>query len=598
MPRIISANLIINEIMAAPIADESLNEWVELYNDGPEEINVSNFAIGDDSDNDTLSGGLYYGLGTIIPPYGYAIITDEMTRVYDNFNFSPFAVKLYVDDAAIGNGLRDSGETIYLYDLNGNLLDSVTYNETKKGKSFAFFNNSWYEADVTPGYNNNGSFTLKEETNDCDWKIEILLNKTIFENSDEFEWRMRAIKLSGVSTKITGIARIENLSGDIVKSYNPWTDDSVSSQRTSSKYSPSLDEGNIYLITAEIVVGCNDANLDNNVAQKAIIIEKPYYGGSSTSSDQKINSSSIEIEEILDLGDDSKAEFGQSIRVKLNIYKGNTNKYVITSWIEDNSEKISIPSKLNIYGKFTDSKFALPIQLKPNCDLKYEDGKYKVKVEGLDAYAEKEIRVDGINDKLCGNKETGEETGSGKVYYELVDWPINIENDKEFEIKVEIDNDDKKDHMFNVWSYVYRGPKSYSGEREENLKSVKIDKEDSEEVTLRNAVSDAEPGEYNLMVKILKDNQKTEKKMSKKIKVIGQTKEIEQNVKSSSKELTKKESSVYLKGEDNEAYSTILESTKQPRIVYESTTLKAQKLVVWFFVGLLVVIVCVLFSRR
>ena len=80
--------------MAAPIADESLNEWIELYNDGDEEINVSNFIIGDDSGNDTIEGCCYFGSGTMIPPHSYAIITDDATRVCDNFNCSPYAIRL------------------------------------------------------------------------------------------------------------------------------------------------------------------------------------------------------------------------------------------------------------------------------------------------------------------------------------------------------------------------------------------------------------------------------------------------------------------------------------------------------------------------
>src|SRR3989338_4832627 len=93
--------------MADPIADETLNEWVELYNDENKD-------------------------GTIIPASGYAIVTDDSTRVYNNFNVSSDAIRLYVDDASIGNGLGNDGETVYLYDNNNdnNLMDKKTYNET------------------------------------------------------------------------------------------------------------------------------------------------------------------------------------------------------------------------------------------------------------------------------------------------------------------------------------------------------------------------------------------------------------------------------------------------------------------------------------
>ena len=43
----ISNGIMINEIMADPIEDETLNEWIELYNNESTSINVSNWIIGD-----------------------------------------------------------------------------------------------------------------------------------------------------------------------------------------------------------------------------------------------------------------------------------------------------------------------------------------------------------------------------------------------------------------------------------------------------------------------------------------------------------------------------------------------------------------------
>jgi len=88
----ISAAIIINEIFADPIADESLNEWIEIFNDESVEINVSGWYIGDDEDNDSIEGGLYNKEGTILEPFGFAIITDDETRVYNNFNVRKFTI--------------------------------------------------------------------------------------------------------------------------------------------------------------------------------------------------------------------------------------------------------------------------------------------------------------------------------------------------------------------------------------------------------------------------------------------------------------------------------------------------------------------------
>lgn len=107
---------------------------------------------------------------------------------------------------------------------------------------------------------------------ECDYKVEILVEDDEFEK-EEFVWRMRATKVEGSSTNITGTAQIKDADGKIVKGYKPWTSDSISRQKTSSEYSPNLREGEEYKITAEIDVECHDTNKDNNVDSKKIKIK-------------------------------------------------------------------------------------------------------------------------------------------------------------------------------------------------------------------------------------------------------------------------------------------------------------------------------------
>ncbi len=581
--------------MAAPIADETLNEWVELYNDASETIDVSGFIIGDDFGNDTIEGGFYNGLGTIMPPYGYAILTAKATRAYNNFNCSPDAIKLYVDDSSIGNGLKNSGETLYLYDNNKNLIYAVEYNETDEGKGFAFLNNSWYESYPTPGYNNNGSITATAPnygSNNCDWKIEVLVNKTIFENKDEFEFKMRASKIEGDSTNLTGEVNIYDLSGNEIKEYKPWANEHSTNQKTSTKYSPSLEEGKSYMITANLEVQCDDTNPNNNINQKIITIK----GTPQTTSPQQ--PSSISIDKIYDLGKENRAKFGQMVSVGLIIYKGDTAKSAITALIEKGKDKISKQSKINVEKKFTEYKLTIPIQLKPNCDHEYDDGKYKVNVEGLDTSAEAEIKVEDINDDLCQTETADKDSSDSGFYFELVNWPLEIKNNQEFEIKLRLTNNDKSAHEADIWSYIYRGSKSYSGEREGNLNHLNMGSRSSKEFNLKNIIREAEAGEYNLMVQFVKDNQKTPQKITEKIQVVKGEDE-EQKVEVTEKEKTeKKEEKIELKEKSNEDYSTILESKKQPKIIYESSTIKSSKLAIWFFMALLIIYATILTWRR
>lgn len=105
----------------------------------------------------------------------------------------------------------------------------------------------------------------------CDYKIEVLLNGEEFEK-EEFKWKMKATKIEGASTNITGTAKIKDSNGKAVKTYKPWTSDSISKQKTSSEYSPNLKEGG-YEITAEINVECDDVDKGNNIDAKKIKIK-------------------------------------------------------------------------------------------------------------------------------------------------------------------------------------------------------------------------------------------------------------------------------------------------------------------------------------
>ena len=111
-------------------------------------------------------------------------------------------------------------------------------------------------------------FTFAQQS-DCDYKIDVLLDSNEF-TKENFTWRMKATKIEGIATNITGTAMIES-NGNIVKSYKPWNNLSISKQKTSNEYSPNLDE-NEYKITAEIFVECDDTNKANNVDVKTFRI--------------------------------------------------------------------------------------------------------------------------------------------------------------------------------------------------------------------------------------------------------------------------------------------------------------------------------------
>ncbi len=112
------------------------------------------------------------------------------------------------------------------------------------------------------------SFAQKQA---CDYKIEILSDVNESEKG-EFKWRMKASKIEGGPTNITGTAKVQ-AGARTVKSYRPWVSDPISKQKTSADYSLNLEPGD-YKITAEIAVECGDINIGNNIATKEIKIKE------------------------------------------------------------------------------------------------------------------------------------------------------------------------------------------------------------------------------------------------------------------------------------------------------------------------------------
>ena len=59
--------------------------------------------------------------------------------------------------------------------------------------------------------------------------------------------------------------------------------------------------------------------------------------------------------------------------------------------------------------------------------------------------------------------------------YEIVDKEEEIELGENFRTDIELINNDDEDYDIDIWSYVYKGNKCYSGEREENKQSFVLE---------------------------------------------------------------------------------------------------------------------------
>ncbi|RLF34291.1 MAG: hypothetical protein DRN07_00275 [Thermoplasmata archaeon] len=91
--------LVITEIMYNPAGVDTGNEWIELYNMGASELNLSGWTIKDDADN--VFGDL---TGVVIPAYGYYVLN--------------------------GSDLNNGVETIHVFDATATEVMNITYDDT------------------------------------------------------------------------------------------------------------------------------------------------------------------------------------------------------------------------------------------------------------------------------------------------------------------------------------------------------------------------------------------------------------------------------------------------------------------------------------
>jgi len=143
--------MFINEIMYNSLSNyDQHGEFIELYNNGTKSIDLSGWRISDSAKTDVLDG--FSDSTTIVQPHGFAVITGDHTDVEVN------ATHLTTGHAIIcSHGLRNNGETIQLFDADGNLVDEVNYGDFElcdEGYSIERKNNSWVCGSVkgSPGF--------------------------------------------------------------------------------------------------------------------------------------------------------------------------------------------------------------------------------------------------------------------------------------------------------------------------------------------------------------------------------------------------------------------------------------------------------------
>lgn len=215
----------------------------------------------------------------------------------------------------------------------------------------------------------------------------------------------------------------------------------------------------------------------------------------------------------------TRAEFGETIEVEIDVYKGDTSKYAVYIYAEDEDEnKISNKVALHFKTKFSSQTAVVELELK----CKDEIGNYEIVAEGLDTEDREEIDLDSCYE--FSDSDDNATTTIGDFSYSLT-IPNTINLNENFTVRLKIASKAEQEQNFLVWSYVFRGSKCYSclddETRESNAKSITILPGLSVDVEIENKVeeAEAEPGIYKLKIKALQEGLKTPKEFTYDIQI-------------------------------------------------------------------------------
>jgi len=588
--------------MYNPPGNDNTKEFVEIYADYTLP-NLTGFVIGDLSSNDTLT------LVGDFKPSKYALIVEE------NASINNPSVSMYSAGKTIGNGLGNSGDTIFLWNTTS-LITELSFNPilggNGNGRSLELHNNilkdsgkvggspgdensenyedaptdlsiQWNEMDLFTFYEYNNLFTIYNNLPEHGSVSNISIQSEFSSNKSIVHKKSLTLYSSSQTSNVffthPGFYRIcgtilSSIPYDINLSNNKICRDVE--VKDSTLQSCTLDfsltlEDKLWFDNSSVPLNFTLSNesfpfqLDywvedlfgvvvktklttNNVNKKSFnphltefdqafkifgnlsFIACNYTGPRLLSSmfivratEDRNETSSLSITNLY-TGNDKSVPFGAPFRVRVDVYKGNTDKKTVKSWVE-NKEGIRITSHItqfNVDKKYSQSTHTIPIMLKPNCNHNLENGDYILKISGLDKTIEEELEVSGITSSSCEKTTDVQSIRTHNLFSSAITSLPTIVSPKDpFEVEVELSNDRDTSTDVKIWSYVYRGSKSYSGDREKNMQILRLGEYETKRVRLKtDLLEDIEEGEYKLKVLVNKDNQKSSNDITNDIKVI------------------------------------------------------------------------------
>jgi len=120
-------NILINEILPSPLGSDEKEEWIEISNQNNFEVDLSGWQISDKVGKTTT-----YNVpgGTKIPSQGFLVLDRPSTKII----------------------LNNDGDSISLFQPDGKLVETISYEKSPQDQSFARQDPNWsWTATLTPG---------------------------------------------------------------------------------------------------------------------------------------------------------------------------------------------------------------------------------------------------------------------------------------------------------------------------------------------------------------------------------------------------------------------------------------------------------------
>lgn len=569
--------------MYDPEGSDTNREWIEVVFDENEEINSSTLTLVENGREHELT--LVQDSST-----SFAIIAQNAEQFLNEY--PSFTATLF--DSSFS--LRNSGQDYIALKNSVEILDFVNYSVDWGGRGRSLERLSIEQSANDPS---NWQSSVQEQgtpgqannlVQSCDWRISLTPSKdtyTLVEGTATLNWSIQ-LETSESGELASALYWIEGPSGEIIQEQ---TSVLASSSNQLDNFEKRVDRQGEYFLRANITdTSCNDGDLSNNFAEKLIIVEE--------AAPLLVSSSRIEIEKILP----QTLNFGNSFNVTLNLYRGDTNRYALHTFVEDTANrKVSEDLSFHINEKFSNSSVILSILLPDNCERKYQEP-YYLHVEGLNLTQLSELKISDASNSICNVEEETVQDSKKPSNEQILffDAPSFANSGDSLDVQAHLQNGDKET-TYHVWSYLIKGRTCYScqnkkEERNANFITINLLAYDEKNLDFILPIdSESSEDEYTLVLEYLKNDQKTSKKITTPIQI------------KKKEEVVKEQSPLLLAASSHEEEKQMIESEIIPNsknvkntshtLIYEGSSQKAARMIPFVLLLAFLLILIILLKK-